>query len=58
MTRGVKNIWGMIGIIFAITGVIASLGFAVRTPFLWWPTIIAGLFVAAGVVLVGWAFSE
>ncbi len=56
MERSSKNVFGMLGIIFSIAGVISAIAFAVRIPFLLLPTIISGLFVVAGVILISWAF--
>lgn len=53
-----KSMVGLIGIIFAVVGVILTFALAVRENVPLWGLIPTGLSVVAGLFIIAWSFGE
>ena len=53
-----ETVWGAMGIILILAGLITVLGLSVRITFHLIPTIIAGVFAVIGINITMWAFNN
>ena len=53
-----KNVIGVIGIILAVLGVVGTFSLTSRDPPFLYASVITGLLVIIGIILIAWSFSD